>query len=93
VLLVEFGKRADATRVQELIFVEQLRKDPAEPLRVATGTGLLKAIDHVLYRESYLNPQLKADDWAAIRSRPRQFTKELTQRQRAIVSYMPKDGL
>ena len=34
VLLVELGKRADAIRAQELVFVEHLRKDPAEPLRV-----------------------------------------------------------
>ena len=33
-LLVEFGKRADAIRAKELVFVEHLRKDPAKPLRV-----------------------------------------------------------
>ena len=31
---MELGKRADAVRAKELVFVEHLRKDPAEPLRV-----------------------------------------------------------
>ena len=54
-------------------------------LKHATGTELLKAIDAVLHGKSYLSPQLKADDWVATRTRARQFTKELTQRQREIV--------
>jgi DNA-binding NarL/FixJ family response regulator len=54
-------------------------------LKNATGTTLLKAIDDVLHGKSYLSPQLKADDWVATRTRARQFTKELTQRQREIV--------
>ena len=32
--LVEFGKRADAIRAKELVFVEHLRKDPAQPICV-----------------------------------------------------------
>jgi DNA-binding NarL/FixJ family response regulator len=54
-------------------------------LKSSTGTELLKAIDLVLHGKSYLSPQLKADDWAATRVRARQFTKELTPRQREIV--------
>lgn len=54
-------------------------------LKHATGTELLTAIDHVLRGTPYLTPQLKADDWFATQVRARQFTKDLTQRQREIV--------
>jgi DNA-binding NarL/FixJ family response regulator len=54
-------------------------------LKSSTGTELLKAIDLVLHGKSYLTPKLKADDWVATRVRARQFTKELTPRQREIV--------
>ena len=37
VLLVELGERADAIGAQELVFVEHLRQDPAQPLRVDQG--------------------------------------------------------
>ena len=54
-------------------------------LKTSTGTELLRAIDLVLHGKSYLTPHLKADDWVATRVRARQFTKELTSRQREIV--------
>lgn len=54
-------------------------------LKSSTGTELLKAIDHVLHGKTYLTPQLKADDWVATRVRARQFSKELTPRQREII--------
>jgi len=54
-------------------------------LKHSAGTELLKAIDHVLHGKSYLTPQVKTDDWVASRSRARQFTKELTPRQREVV--------
>jgi len=54
-------------------------------LKSSTGTELLRAIDLVLQGKSYLTPQLKADDWVATRVRARQFSKELTTRQREIV--------
>ncbi len=54
-------------------------------LKHASGTELLTAIDHVLHGKPYLTSQLKADDWVATRTRARQFSKELTQRQREIV--------
>jgi DNA-binding NarL/FixJ family response regulator len=54
-------------------------------LKSSSGSELLKAIDHVLHGKSYLTPRLKMDDWVATRARARQFTKELTQRQREIV--------
>ena len=33
----------------------------------------------------YLAPKLRAEDWVATKARARQFSKELTQRQRDIV--------
>jgi DNA-binding NarL/FixJ family response regulator len=54
-------------------------------LKHSAGTELLKAIDHVLHGKSYLSPEVKTDDWVEVRSRARQFTKELTVRQREIV--------
>jgi DNA-binding NarL/FixJ family response regulator len=54
-------------------------------LKHAAGTELLKAIDHVLHRKSYLTPKLRTDDWVATRARARQFSKEMTPRQREIV--------
>jgi DNA-binding NarL/FixJ family response regulator len=54
-------------------------------LKHAAGTELLKAIDHVLHRKSYLTPKLRADDWVATRARVRQFSREMTPRQREIV--------
>ena len=54
-------------------------------LKHATGRELLTAMDLVLRGKPYLTPQLRADDWFATQARARQFTKELTQRQREIV--------
>jgi len=54
-------------------------------LKHSTGTELFTAIDRVLQGKSYLTPQLKADDWFATRTRARQFTRELTPRQREII--------
>jgi len=46
---------------------------------------LLQAIDHVLHGKSYLTPKLRAEDWVATKARARQFSKELTPRQREVV--------
>jgi DNA-binding NarL/FixJ family response regulator len=54
-------------------------------LKHSAGSELLKAIDCVLHGKSYLSPRLKADDWVATRARARQFSNELTERQREIV--------
>src|SRR5580658_888563 len=54
-------------------------------LKHSTGSELLKAIDCVLQGKSYLSPRLKAVDWVATKARARQFSKDLTDRQRDIV--------
>jgi DNA-binding NarL/FixJ family response regulator len=54
-------------------------------LKHSTGTELLKAIEYVLHGQSYLSPKLRANDWVTTKARARQFSKELTSRQRDIV--------
>ena len=54
-------------------------------LKHSTGAALLNTIDSVLRGKSYLTPKLKAEDRVATQPRVRQFSKELTQRQRDVV--------
>jgi DNA-binding NarL/FixJ family response regulator len=54
-------------------------------LKHSTGQELLKAVDHVLHGKPYLTPKLRAEDWVTTKARARQFSKELTPRQREIV--------
>jgi len=54
-------------------------------LKHSTGPELLTAIDHVLRGKPYLTPKLMPGDWEEARVRARQYTKELTPRQREIV--------
>jgi DNA-binding NarL/FixJ family response regulator len=61
-------------------------------LKHSTGRELIKAIDHVMHGQPYLTPKLRAKDWVATKARARQFSKELTARQREIVQ-MHAEGL
>ena len=54
-------------------------------LKHSTGPELITAIDHVLRGQSYLTPKLRAGDWVETQARARQYSKELTSRQREIV--------
>jgi DNA-binding NarL/FixJ family response regulator len=54
-------------------------------LKHAAGSELLKAIEEVLHGKSYLTPKLRSDDWVTMKQRARQFSKELSSRQRSIV--------
>jgi DNA-binding NarL/FixJ family response regulator len=54
-------------------------------LKHSTGPELLEAIDLVRRGKPYLTPKLRAENWAATKARARQFTKELTPRQKDIV--------
>jgi DNA-binding NarL/FixJ family response regulator len=49
------------------------------------GLKLLKAIGEILHGRSYLTPRLRAEAWVAAKARARQFSKELTKRQRDFV--------
>jgi len=54
-------------------------------LKHSAGQELLKAIDQVLHHKPYLTPKLRAEDWVATKVRARQYSKELTTRQKGIV--------
>jgi len=54
-------------------------------LKHSAGSELLKAIGEVLRGKSYVTPKLRSDDWVVMRQRARQFSKELTARQRDVV--------
>ena len=54
-------------------------------LKHSAGQELLKAIDQVLHHKPYLTPKLRAEDWVATKVRARQYSKEMTTRQKGIV--------
>jgi DNA-binding NarL/FixJ family response regulator len=53
---------------------------------------LRKAIEEVMHGRSYLSPKLRAVDWVATRARARQFSKELTPRQREFLQLFAEGG-
>jgi len=57
-------------------------------LKHSAGVELLKAIDSVLRGQPYLTPKLRSVDWVETRARVRQFSKEMTPRQRDIVQLL-----
>jgi DNA-binding NarL/FixJ family response regulator len=57
-------------------------------LKHSCGKELLAAIDDVLHGKAYLSPKLRAEDWVATKARARQFSQELTLRQREIVQLL-----
>ena len=54
-------------------------------LKHSAGSELLKAIDEVMRGHSYIAPRMRSEDWAEAKARARQFSKDLTPRQRDIV--------
>jgi DNA-binding NarL/FixJ family response regulator len=54
-------------------------------LKSSGGLELLKAIEQILHGRPYLTPKLKVGDWVAAKARARQFSRDLTKRQRDIV--------
>jgi DNA-binding NarL/FixJ family response regulator len=54
-------------------------------LKRSGGSELLKAIEQILHGQSYLTPNLKVGDWVAAKARARQYSKDLTKRQRDVV--------
>jgi len=57
-------------------------------LKDSAGQELLKAIDHVLRGQSYLTPKMRAEDWVQSKTRAKQFSKEMTPRQREVVQML-----
>ena len=54
-------------------------------LKRSGGLELLQAIEQILHGRSYMTPKLKVGDWVAAKARVRQFSRDLTNRQRDIV--------
>jgi DNA-binding NarL/FixJ family response regulator len=54
-------------------------------LKRSGGLELLQAIEQILHGRPYLTPKLKVGDWVAAKARARQYSKDLTNRQRDIV--------
>jgi DNA-binding NarL/FixJ family response regulator len=54
-------------------------------LKHSAGSELLEAIKEVIRGHSYLTPKLRATDWLEAKARVRQFSKDMTPRQRDIV--------
>jgi DNA-binding NarL/FixJ family response regulator len=54
-------------------------------LKHSAGAELLKAIDEVMRGHSYISPRMRSEDWVEAKARARQFSKDLTARQRDIV--------
>jgi DNA-binding NarL/FixJ family response regulator len=57
-------------------------------LKDSAGQELLQAIDHVLRGQSYLTPKMRAEDWVQSKTRAKQFSKEMTPRQREVVQML-----
>lgn len=53
---------------------------------------LREAIEQVMHGWSYVTPRLRADDWSAQKARARQFSKDLTQRQREVLQLFAEGG-
>jgi DNA-binding NarL/FixJ family response regulator len=54
-------------------------------LKHSAGAELREAINEVMRGHSYLTPKLRAADWVEAKARARQFSKDMTPRQRDIV--------
>ncbi|WP_051979750.1 response regulator transcription factor [Edaphobacter aggregans] len=54
-------------------------------LKRSGGRELLRAIEEILHGRPYITPELKSEDWVAAKARARQFSKDLTKRQRDVV--------
>src|SRR5260370_30291311 len=54
-------------------------------LKHSAGAELRETIDEVMRGHSYLTPELRAADWVGAKARARQFSKDMTPRQRDIV--------
>jgi DNA-binding NarL/FixJ family response regulator len=53
---------------------------------------LREAIEQVIRGQSYVTPKLRAEDWAAQMARARQFSKDLTPRQREFLQLFAEGG-
>jgi DNA-binding NarL/FixJ family response regulator len=49
------------------------------------GQALAQAIERVMHGRSYMTPKLRATDWVEVKARARQYSRDLTKRQRDVV--------
>jgi RNA polymerase sigma factor (sigma-70 family) len=54
-------------------------------LKHSAGSELQIAIEHVLHGKPYVTPKMRSEDWAEAKARARQYSKELSLRQREVV--------
>jgi DNA-binding NarL/FixJ family response regulator len=54
-------------------------------LKLEGGQALLQAIEQVVHGRSYMTPKLRTTDWVEARARARQYSRDLTKRQRDVV--------
>jgi len=54
-------------------------------LKQHAATELLTALEHVLHGKSYVAPSVRTADWVEAKARARQYSKELTPRQKEIL--------
>ena len=57
-------------------------------LKHSAGSELLQAIDQVMRGKSYLTPKLRPNDWVEAKARAKQFSTEMTSRQKDIVQLL-----
>jgi DNA-binding NarL/FixJ family response regulator len=57
-------------------------------LKHSAGSELSKAIDRVVRGQAYLTPKLRAADWVETKARARQFSRDMTLRQRDVVQML-----
>jgi DNA-binding NarL/FixJ family response regulator len=54
-------------------------------LKHSAGSELQLAIEHVLHGKPYITPKMRPQDWVQAKARGRQYSKELSPRQREVV--------
>jgi DNA-binding NarL/FixJ family response regulator len=54
-------------------------------LKCCGGSEVFTAVEEALHGRSYVTRRLRAEDWVAAKARARQFSRELTKRQRELV--------
>jgi RNA polymerase sigma factor (sigma-70 family) len=54
-------------------------------LKHSAGSELQIAIEHILHGKPYVTAKMRSEDWAEAKARARQYSKELSPRQREVV--------
>ena len=57
-------------------------------LKHSAGTELQLAIEHVSHGRPYITPKMRPEDWVEAKARGRQYSKELSPRQREVVQLL-----